>query len=425
MQVLRFGLLVLLAGCQAQVGVRVPQAVVVHAVASAAPASSAPLPSPPGMRERLVLEQGDVRQQCASLHGNMMDPQPTRPQICAMPGYADAQVDPFANAERQAIEALPAAERSVFDRVAAVVSHDVAATNALRRLALEGMLQASKDMEGHTLLQALDVVGKQDPVSVLENVLPEVVNPSVIRQGYSGTCSTTALQIQFAREQPAEYVRVIGALAGEGTVKLRGATMTRVPGTERVGAVNGAPDPRSDSGRLFQSAAMLLGSGPGITYDIAKDELVDAQGKVVGLGLFPKEQVIVARALGFEGDPKGVWLSDVEPGASKESLDEYFAATDRGDPDAYAKFSAATQVWSGRAASKLLAILDRALADGLEALIDIAWFDDKRQPHCVVLRRLDADMAIYDNPHGTREAITRAELEARILGAVVPSAYAP
>jgi hypothetical protein len=273
----------------------------------------------------------------------------------------------------QAIQKMSAADRQAFEKVAKTLQHDLYGTENLRDMAVDGRLTepSLRNANGQTLLQALDKLASspvKDPLNqntLVGDVVREVFNPSTINQGNSGTCPATVVQIGLAREQPAEYARIIGGLASpSGVAKLTehgdgpSNVLQRVAGTEKAEqtlvSAPGEPaeykdDPRSNSSRLFQSAGMQLAKGNVGKVDVKEDGFRDPQGHLLGNGLTGKESATLSRAVGLTPDGHNVGSFDTA---------EFRVANDQATA-AHTAFDRAS-VESQRAYSEYKAAMDAA-----------------------------------------------------------------
>ena len=140
-----------------------------------------------------------------------------------------------------------------------------------------------KDARGNTLLENVATLLSSKPHDKLEkssflgrdvdqDVLEHVLDPSKVNQGEAGTCSVTVAQYSLARDNPAEYVRLMAGLTGEdgrvdmaggGTLKLQQESFTS-SGMETHG--------RDIASTIFQGAAMEEANGYWTRYDAAEDE---------------------------------------------------------------------------------------------------------------------------------------------------------
>lgn len=98
-----------------------------------------------------------------------------------------------------------------------------------------------------------------DGAAVLEEVLAQVANPERIRQGPKNTCTMTCVEYLSAKQDPAEYVRLMAGLTSEkGEVELRnGETLRR---DDNV--VQDDSSGRTSASRIFQASMMEYANGP-------------------------------------------------------------------------------------------------------------------------------------------------------------------
>jgi hypothetical protein len=104
---------------------------------------------------------------------------------------------------------------------------------------------------------------------LLVDTLTAVIRTDAIVQSRFQTCGFSSVEYTLARNQPAEYVRIIAELANYGRAELlRGQPLVAGTGDDWV-MRRRSDDGRVMSSRLFQSAAMHTYSLAG--YDIARD----------------------------------------------------------------------------------------------------------------------------------------------------------
>ncbi|MHB8875409.1 MAG: hypothetical protein ACYC8T_17125 [Myxococcaceae bacterium] len=158
-----------------------------------------------------------------------------------------------------------------------------------------------KDSAGNTLVANLSALATQ-PLNaaieegiegggvtreeILSSVLNEVARPYNVNQGFNLTCTATAMQYELARDQPAEYARLMAGLTGtEGKVEMRGGGTLEL---QKEYLTPATWDDRSPSEVMFQSAAMEYANGFE-TYDAKTDTSTRLDGTTHG-GLFNNQQ---------------------------------------------------------------------------------------------------------------------------------------
>lgn len=144
--------------------------------------------------------------------------------------------------------------------------------------------------------------------SLLDGVLQETADPGSIRQSTFDTCTATTAQYELARRQPAEYARLMAGLTGPDQKAQMAGGKTIKLDDEGLVRPNGS-DKRSDSSRLFQTAAMEFANGAE-NYNPDKDKSfkVGRDGSDLGKGrggLSENEEVELNKQLFNE--PKFNW----------------------------------------------------------------------------------------------------------------------
>jgi hypothetical protein len=135
------------------------------------------------------------------------------------------------------------------------------------------LLKAGKltrpDSLGGTLLDNLHTLRTQSypaPLQageVLRETLGQLADPHQIHQGNRGTCTVTCMEFLMARQDPAEYARLIAGLTSpEGQVRMRNGEML----ARDEGPLGNDGSTRSAISRIFQSAAMEYANGPNVDY---------------------------------------------------------------------------------------------------------------------------------------------------------------
>lgn len=314
-----------------------------------------------------------------------------------------------------AYEKLTSKQQDQFKGLDSMLSGDKSAQLALQVMLIEGKLTGgARSTSGGTLLDSLhDVATKPtleglDAKKLVSDLVQEVALPASIAQESYGTCTVTSVQIKLARENPAEYARLVGALASpEGKANLaNGDTVVRDPGSEEAQydkAKRMMPDgkivevdvldERTDSSRLFQAALMEYGLGDDVDYDPIKDEASD--NTKMGASL-------VHRAMqGLSGSKVETLLAD-----------RYNGYADDG-----------AKVMTPEAIVSRLADETRK---GNSVPIGLAWGEADASGkfhgfHSVDVSKVDGDRVYFNNPWGKEESMTRAEFTQRVHFADVGS----
>lgn len=201
---------------------------------------------------------------------------------------ATALVEANRPLEEAALAAMPEEQRAQYEQVRTAVqaAGDPVAELSLQTMLLEGKLPGAEDLVGEgTLLGNLATLAdEQTPLAegvdrgaLLTDVIQEVAVPPAIAQHNKNTCTATAVSIQLAMDNPAEYARLATGLASpEGQVTLAsGTVLQREEGTI---AEQWYPDSegnlhlgRSASQRLMEPAFMEVSNGL-LNYDDTQDK---------------------------------------------------------------------------------------------------------------------------------------------------------
>lgn len=295
---------------------------------------------------------------------------------------AGGQIEANKNLEEKALKKLTKTQRQQYDRLAAQTKDDPLARLALQLLLLEGKLAGSKKSSGKKdLLAELDALTSQklaDGIKrsdLIGDLVQELAVPSSIAQHNRGTCTVTSVQILAAKNDPAEFVRLVGGLASpKGEVKLRnGKKITREPGTASDDGTK-----RSVSSRLWQPAMMEYANGSD-DYDNKTDKHKKT-GKS-GLNASQVDQVL-----------DGLMGADAKVDSSIKS--------DKDKKNALKK-------------------MESELKAGKQVLAGIKWGIANKDgkidgSHKVVVSKIGKDRVYYTNPWGKEESMSRAEFEKRL-----------
>jgi hypothetical protein len=279
----------------------------------------------------------------------------------------------------EALAKLSPAEQASYQRVADGIGPEPGGRLALQLLLIEGKLTDPrvKATDGKNLLDALAGLADQ-PIAkglgksrLLDETVREIAEPSAIKQEARGTCTVTVVQNLLAKQNPAEYARLVSGLASpDGKVALvNGDTLHRVAGTVKEDG-----SWRTQSSRLFE-AAMMDYAQPGYHYNNAKDATEDGIS-----GLYDAE--LKTAMEGVLGRPVASREVDMLPAIAKE--------TAAGRPVAVGMH------W------------DQTGPNGVE-----------HGGHEILVTKVDAERVYYDNPWGIQESMTRQEFESRAKGALL------
>ncbi|MBK7861428.1 MAG: hypothetical protein IPJ65_22995 [Archangiaceae bacterium] len=238
--------------------------------------------------------------------------------------------EPF---EEEALKKLSPSDREKYLDVKDVIvndgpggNHDAAALLSLQLSLLEGKLPGGSAIGGEqTTLDGLQTLATQplaegvDRFTLVSDVVQELAVPEAIAQQNFGTCAPTSLEIQLARDNPSEYVRLVSGLASpDASVTTKGGDTLKV----EAGALTD-PSPRSLSQRLLAPALMELGNGTNENYVDGQDANVDANGKPVGGGLTVEGVDLVLESL-YGRD--FTFASDLTSPESKAQAIDFIAA---------------------------------------------------------------------------------------------------
>lgn len=314
-----------------------------------------------------------------------------------------------------AYEKLSPKQQDQYKGLDSFLSGDPSARLSLQVMLIEGTLTGgSRSTSGGTLLDSLHDVSTRptleglDAKGLVSDLVQEVSLPASIAQESYGTCTVTTVQVKLARENPAEYARLVGGLASpEGKVNLaNGDAVVRDPGSEepqydkakrmmpdgKIVEVD-VLDERTASSRLFQAAFMEYGLGEGVDYDPVKDEATDPTQMGAGL---------VHRTMA---------------GLSGAKVDTLLAPSYRGYADDGAK-----QVDTGALVNRLA----DETGKGNSVPVGIAWGEADESGrfhgfHAVDVSKVDGDRVYFNNPWGKEESMTREEFAQRVRFAQVGS----
>lgn len=146
---------------------------------------------------------------------------------------------------------------------------------------------AQTDAHGNSLLDNLDTLATQSlhgkilrdgggeitRSELMDSTLADLADPTAqVTQNGANTCASTSVQIALARDDPAEYVRLLVGLSGEdGSVRMRGGGRL---GLQQESFDDGGivgEKRRSASEVIFQGAAVEFANGSNIDYNARED----------------------------------------------------------------------------------------------------------------------------------------------------------
>jgi hypothetical protein len=236
-------------------------------------------------------EQGDVFQTAVNNHDAAADLNAVK------------QVHANEKLEHDALAALPAAQQAQYRALAHDVEHNPQAHLALQMLLVEGKLTGGAKTlvpAGHeqTLLDSLSKVHSEplangvNRAELLGGLLRECAQPATIQQKDVNTCTVTSVQIMMARQNPAEYVRIVGGLAAQNVDKHGHPNPNGTPAPVQLAGPNQTVtrpflaesddhSGRSISSQLWQSSMMDLGAkqtNPNAQYDAVSHVFIGADG---------------------------------------------------------------------------------------------------------------------------------------------------
>jgi hypothetical protein len=296
---------------------------------------------------------------------------------------ARARLSNRAAAEAAAVAGLGARGKG-YEAVAAAISNDPIAREALQRMLLDGRLTGAKDKLGRgdmldhlVRLEAGPLADGLAAGDMLAHLVEEADNPTKLAQEARGTCVATTATIVLAREAPAEYVRLVADLAAPRGHSLTagGRTISRTPDWNEQDDGN-----RTPSVRLLQPALMELGNGL-TRYDNRKDRHAIGPWALLpgGLGTFGADRVLEA----LTGD-------------SWRSLPVINRLT-RGW--AFEKVKAATEA-------------------GRSVPVGVMW---EGGGHKILVDAIRGDTVHFTNPWGQRETMSVAEFRQHMMDANLPA----
>lgn len=338
--------------------------------------------------------------------------------------------------ESDALSRLGPDQQAQYETVKAMTSNDPQARLALQTMLIDGRLPGGKlNHEGKDLLGQLSEVSTQkvaagiDHQALVSDLIQEIQDPDAINQQDKDTCTMTSLQIKVASENPAEYARIVGGLAGpSGDVTLaNGDTMSRVPGTEQ-----GDGSPRTQSARLWEAAAMNYAvKGTGSVYSNERDHFVDAK---TGQETDPqKDAAFVERVrLAVEGGPaltphnlkaeaQDAINADLNNGAHSPEAQQLVQIAQSRPLDVNDADAAIESYRQRVQGPKLTEQIKQAVEGGQSILVGINYAKSGNHgEHEVLVKGFEQDAqgkewVVYNNPWGQVEKMPREDFEKRLL----------
>ena len=182
-------------------------------------------------------------------------------------------------AEVHAAEAaLTPAQKAAYQKVVARLAGHSAAKGQLDALLAKHRLGYA-DAHGHSVLDNLLALATHptlhgiDEATLLADTIADVCRPTTIGQAGHETCTATSLQAALARQNPAEYCRLVTGLAtGKGEVTLKDGQLV-LKSNDFIPFKD-----RSTSSNLMQPAIMAVESrNEGGRYDNRTDSSINPQ----------------------------------------------------------------------------------------------------------------------------------------------------
>ncbi len=162
---------------------------------------------------------------------------------------------------------------------------------------LEKGLFSDNDSQGKSLMENLNALQSQkfhqgiDGDKVYQDVLDSLSNPLLINQGNKATCGATIPQYKLAKENPAEYVRLISGITGQsGAVQMRNGDTLAL----NQSALSEDGSYRSMTDKLFQSSLMEYGKDD-LKYNNITDKHYQAD-KVDNSGILSTNDIFGTKA---------------------------------------------------------------------------------------------------------------------------------
>lgn len=151
---------------------------------------------------------------------------------------------------------------------------DVEMTNPNFMKALGDGKLTQKDGFGKTTMDYLTLISKQKMADglknerILDNTIGNIADPTFIQQNNKGTCTATTLEYMHAKDQPADYARVVAGLTSEkGNALLQTGNIMERDSSGLQKDDSG----RSHVDRIYQSSMMEYANGS-LDYDNKTDQ---------------------------------------------------------------------------------------------------------------------------------------------------------
>ena len=164
--------------------------------------------------------------------------------------------------EQTTLKRLSAEDQNAYRAVSAKLKegNDPVARLALQKLLFDGKFSGDLSSQlGSVAFGSAPLAPSVDRSGFLADLVQELAVPGAINQGPTGTCGPTAIEMDLASKDPAEYARLaIGVASPEGRVQMKGGMeLARPPGTE------------SDDGSGRSNVQRMLGSA---MYEISNGD---------------------------------------------------------------------------------------------------------------------------------------------------------
>nr|HBN07337.1 hypothetical protein [Cyanobacteria bacterium UBA8530] len=292
--------------------------------------------------------------------------------------------------ETAALAKLSASQQAQFQKIAkAIPESDPDARLCLQEMLLDGRLLKSKDLRGgNDLLSNLSKLSDgpmqadlaKEGGKLLGDLIQEVYDPTCISQGSKGTCGATTVQILLAKQNPADYARLISGLASPSgkAILASGAEISRQAGTEKDDK-----SCRTLATRLMAPAFMQYGNGI-FGYSNEKDE---TNYHIVKAGGLMNGQFDGLAEAALKKDYKAVIVGVTSPAHSVLNDIAKIATPDNPVP--------ISLTYGG----------NRLVNDG----------------HFVQITGIKDGKATFVNPWGRVESLSQADLEKHIMSAFIPN----
>jgi hypothetical protein len=289
----------------------------------------------------------------------------------------------------QKLESLTPEQRNAYTQVMGQVMTIFPAGDPVAALALQKLLLSNKLTEGTSLKDGKTVLDgllqvATGPVGegfsrqqLLANLIQEIATPEAICQGTKGTCTVTTVAIQLARDNPAEYVRLVAGLASPSGEVLTAGGRTLHAERDALGATDG----RTNVQELLAPALMEY-AYPRLDY----------------------------RNEGDDGHYRGDTL--VKRGLNSQGLDRVLEAI-------YGESFVQQDVRKGllkRRPDVVMKKIEEQLAQGKEVLLGLKWGDSAHKVLVTGTENVNGtEYLLYINPWGREERVPKDELLTRLI----------